>query len=652
MNTNNSNIKYKYAFDENHNLVNINDVIKEDRRQKKFYCISCGKELIPRLGNIRVKHFAHKSSEEASTCNKETYLHSLGKLLIKNKFDNEKAFNISFLKYCNCHNASQCSSFSPDTCKATYLHTVNLKKYYDKCECEKRIGDFVADVLLSSAKANVPEILIEIKCTHSCTEQKINSGYRIIEITVETEEELTKIVSDDLTESQYIVYYGFDRDGKNYLFEYTTKQIQQKFISSGTFNISFAKMFLCKENKQCPFYDEDYCVESKLCLYDIKKQYDHCEICEGNCTPFSLKFSKNGNLNQSPILIDLCCSAHCQIQKLSTEERTIRICFDSKDSFNKILSNNIVETEDKVQFFNFVRTAKNEFSSNTERSDINIFKLFANGNAHIDWNCTCHTIERLPNQPEIFKVAFMNDKYCRDDVYKICYALALKNGLQFKTCTLCKYRTEQSSDYPYNSPHFCCMSKKYGTPRFPQSSYSNECKYYTIDEELRKKAEDILETFKYQIKSIKPKKYVSSYVLARTQHSAYGTIDNKYLENRVLGTSHKGQHLFRYIYPMSELHYAISENFVKGKKYNDSSIVELDISGTNLNTEKAEKIGFYYMLKNDLGSKKCDSCIHRNSDECAEIKQCIDSQCIKYFKDYYYVHSLCIPNDIVINKIE
>lgn len=429
MNTNNSNIKYKYAFDENHNLVNINDVIKEDRRQKKFYCISCGKELIPRLGNIRVKHFAHKSSEEASTCNKETYLHSLGKLLIKNKFDNEKAFNISFLKYCNCHNASQCSSFSPDTCKATYLHTVNLKEYYDKCECEKRIGDFVADVLISSDKEDIPEILIEIKYTHACTESKINSGYKIIEITVETEEELTKIVSGDLTEGQSIVYYGFDRFGANHLLEYATKKIQQKFISSEMFNISFNRNLLCQNNRQCPFYDKENCIESKLDTYNLKALFDHCENCEGDNTTFPLKFSKNDNPDISPVLIDLCCSTHCRINKLSTKERTIRICFDSKDSFDKILSRDIVETGNKVLFFNFAKTAKDKFSSIVERSDINIFKLFVSGNAHIDWHCTCHTIKKTPKQSEIFKMAFMNDKYYGDNIYKISYILALKNGI-------------------------------------------------------------------------------------------------------------------------------------------------------------------------------------------------------------------------------
>ena len=80
-------LKYKYAFDEIGNIVSIEDFTKESSKLHTFKCIVCGDELRPRAigSKHRRAHFYHK---EIVSCNGESYLHKLGKLYIKNKFDN------------------------------------------------------------------------------------------------------------------------------------------------------------------------------------------------------------------------------------------------------------------------------------------------------------------------------------------------------------------------------------------------------------------------------------------------------------------------------------------------------------------------------------------------------------------------------------
>jgi len=68
-------VKFLFAFDENQNLVNVNDLSKEQKRKTKYTCIGCNSELVPALGEIKKKHFRHKHI----VCSGETYLHKLAK---------------------------------------------------------------------------------------------------------------------------------------------------------------------------------------------------------------------------------------------------------------------------------------------------------------------------------------------------------------------------------------------------------------------------------------------------------------------------------------------------------------------------------------------------------------------------------------------
>jgi CRISPR/Cas system endoribonuclease Cas6 (RAMP superfamily) len=64
-------------------IISISEVKKGN--DSKYFCISCGNELIPKMGVIREHHFAHKNKQENKIlCSEETYLHRLGKNISNN----------------------------------------------------------------------------------------------------------------------------------------------------------------------------------------------------------------------------------------------------------------------------------------------------------------------------------------------------------------------------------------------------------------------------------------------------------------------------------------------------------------------------------------------------------------------------------------
>lgn len=101
----NNTIKYKYAKDHNQKIVEISTINKHDRNNSQYYCISCGKELIARLGEKNQHHFAHKSNADNISCNNETYLHNLAKIKIKEKFDHSNTLIIKLNKNIICSSA-------------------------------------------------------------------------------------------------------------------------------------------------------------------------------------------------------------------------------------------------------------------------------------------------------------------------------------------------------------------------------------------------------------------------------------------------------------------------------------------------------------------------------------------------------------------
>ncbi len=216
---------YGYCLDEEDNLVCIDSITDEDRHTHKYRCLQCGQEMIPKLGKIKIHHFAHKV---IANCNGESYLHKLAKRRIREKFLSSDNFSITFLRQAPCIEREHCIYAVPKVKEIEnvyYDHSCSIgvpipmdlkiwegRTLYDRCEEEVTIDNFRADLLLSNSKiTKVPPIFIEIKVTHESTDEKLNSRYRIIEThRISSEKDIEDIVRNGFEEGKNCSTYNFN----------------------------------------------------------------------------------------------------------------------------------------------------------------------------------------------------------------------------------------------------------------------------------------------------------------------------------------------------------------------------------------------------------------------------------------------------------
>lgn len=201
-------IKYKYAKNSSNEIVFIEDL--EDTKQirsEKFTCISCENELLPRLGEIRQRHFAHRIRHE---CSKETYLHKLAK----------EAFYREY-SYCLKHGIPFFIEISVEEYCESFLHrfgsrcdigknkrAFDLTTRYKEVALESRDGDFIPDIILLNHD-HTKKLYVEIAVTHKVTKKKKESK-QIIEIKIKDESSLHAIKSRYIRESSDVRFYNIN----------------------------------------------------------------------------------------------------------------------------------------------------------------------------------------------------------------------------------------------------------------------------------------------------------------------------------------------------------------------------------------------------------------------------------------------------------
>lgn len=183
-------LTYRFAYDDQGNIIDFHDVTKEMREQTRFWCIGCGEEMVAVLGQQR-QYFRHKVE---GNCSRETYLHKLGKRKVKELFDKEPEFWISYKSQHDCADKEKCEFYDIGYCLQTKIDKYDLKQFYDSCEEEQCVKGYVADLLLTSKEnPKTPPTLIEIWVSHKCEQSKYESGLRIIEIRLRSENDVPYI---------------------------------------------------------------------------------------------------------------------------------------------------------------------------------------------------------------------------------------------------------------------------------------------------------------------------------------------------------------------------------------------------------------------------------------------------------------------------
>lgn len=216
-------VQYKYARLESGALCPISAVNKDNRYDHKYYCISCGGELKPRIGRKNAHHFYHVDPD--CPCSGETYLHKLAKIKLKEKFDNTEQFLVSFRRKMKCSEFAGCD-FSSYGCITDVIEEFDLKEHYTECEIEAKIDYdgqiYRADLMLSRGVENDSgSLLIEIWVKHKSTDCKLKSGLRVIELRVASEEDIERYCNGGIIESidylekeRKVSFYGFNRSSR------------------------------------------------------------------------------------------------------------------------------------------------------------------------------------------------------------------------------------------------------------------------------------------------------------------------------------------------------------------------------------------------------------------------------------------------------
>lgn len=200
-------MKNGYALDSLSKIVDIKDV--EKGTPQHFFCFSCADRMIPKKGNIKIHHFAHKTL----TCSFESYLHKLAKL--KFYFSYSKCLEESKPFYLEYHLNTECFSCKEKlqvTCLSkNEFRLFDLTKTFNQIFIEKGIDGFIADILLKSSSSK-EILLIEFAVTHECTIEKISLGHRIIELKIKNEDDLTPISLNRIGYEKFnIRTYNFKR---------------------------------------------------------------------------------------------------------------------------------------------------------------------------------------------------------------------------------------------------------------------------------------------------------------------------------------------------------------------------------------------------------------------------------------------------------
>ncbi len=209
---------YSYALDAESKII----AIEQAQKGREYFCPFCSGLMITKQGNKRRWHFAHKNNDHK--CSYESYLHKLAKMRVAECFNASESFKISFHPKSTC-SITDCPLGLSKRCEWTASKKeFDLKQFYNHCAEEVVVDKYRADLLISNSdKPDRDPIFIEFQVSHKSSEEKLKSGYRIIEIQIESEKDINNIVSSSsicepdndeycINPNEKIKFYNFKAD--------------------------------------------------------------------------------------------------------------------------------------------------------------------------------------------------------------------------------------------------------------------------------------------------------------------------------------------------------------------------------------------------------------------------------------------------------
>ena len=362
--------KIDYAIDASGKLVHVDNV--PTGLKCGCHCPCCNERLEAKnAGKKREHHFAHASGCDCSGAY-ESMLHLLAKEKVMSAFLEGGEFWIEYSFSEVCDHLSNCplaDLYNNPNCKAYVDKRFDLKKLYDRCEQErpydsiKRRSDLK---IYSSVNPSLPPIYLEFCVTHASDVEKLHSGEKIIEIKIDSKEDVENIITNACIRAcEKISFYGFEdylhesacntpEECESRLHRLAREKVMSVFQEYDEFPIGNTYTAKCKIFQNCSLakhlYDSDCCkvVNEE---HNLKKYYDKCEqehAYDSISHRSDLKIYSSDDASLPPICFEFCISHFRYTEKLHKEGRVIEIIIDTKEDVD-----NIFQCNDKIFFYGF-----------------------------------------------------------------------------------------------------------------------------------------------------------------------------------------------------------------------------------------------------------------------------------------------------------
>lgn len=235
------------------------------------FCPACKEPLIAKnQGTKRMHHFAHQSGTECDYAI-ESMLHILAKEKIREAFLSKSEFWIEFEYKSYCTNFERCKYIHYSDCCESKRQLFNIKRFYDFCEQEIPYDNINRRSDLKIFSSTHPErspIYLEFFVTHASDLKKLHSGNKIVEICIESVNDILQLVENGIIESNSYDsrdYYELEKDFRSVSF-YGFKNMDYGNSHIST-EIEFVRYILYQSGKTQCF--QDVCNCKRLAKFGI-----------------------------------------------------------------------------------------------------------------------------------------------------------------------------------------------------------------------------------------------------------------------------------------------------------------------------------------------------------------------------------------------
>lgn len=205
-------ILYRFAQGNSGDLVDVEDLLPQTRHSDAPYtCCGCGGAVLPRFGRTKAitPHFYHEASSDSESCSQESYLHRAAKLAFFQMYTRAlaagKPVELTYPTTKTCNYFKETLGLE---CVDEVQGRHDLTAHFEKIQVETAHGEFVPDILLSSAR-HEHVVYVEFAVTHHCEPEKRKSGTRIIEWTLHSDWAIVEIAKG-------VIQHGSDVELMNF----------------------------------------------------------------------------------------------------------------------------------------------------------------------------------------------------------------------------------------------------------------------------------------------------------------------------------------------------------------------------------------------------------------------------------------------------